>query len=162
MKRIWQTVVHGPWPYWVGAVVLAILNVLVLIVRRRPWGITTNLEEWAGWASSLTGLYDTQITIKQLLYSTGTYLNLGVILGSIWAALAASQFRWRPIRHKKYLISALIGGIMVGFGARIAYGCNIGGLLNGIASNSLTGWIFAAAVFLGTWIGAKLLLKFLM
>ncbi|MCO5387692.1 MAG: YeeE/YedE family protein [Desulfosporosinus sp.] len=50
----------------------------------------------------------------------------------------------------------------MGYGARIAYGCNVGALLNGIASSSLTGWIFAFAVFLGTWLGSKLLLKYLM
>ncbi|OLN33223.1 protein of unknown function DUF395, YeeE/YedE [Desulfosporosinus metallidurans] len=97
-----------------------------------------------------------------LMTSSGTYLNLGLLLGAFWATLVASQARFRPIRNKKFFFSALIGGMLMGYGARIAYGCNVGALLNGIASSSLTGWIFAIAVFLGTWIGSKLLVKYLL
>lgn len=163
MKKLWQKIFHDPWAYWVGAVVLAIFNILVLVVRRQPWGVTTNIEAWAEWIGMNTGvLQDQGVTFQHLIQSSGTYLNLGVILGAFWATLAASQARFRPIRHKKYIVSALIGGALMGYGARIAYGCNIGGLLNGIASSSLTGWIFAGAVFGGTWLGAKILVKYLL
>ncbi|MDI6812354.1 MAG: YeeE/YedE thiosulfate transporter family protein [Desulfitobacteriaceae bacterium] len=161
MKEIWRTAVHGPWPYWVGAMVLGGLNILVLLVRKRPWGVTSNLQDWAVWLAHLLGLASERIPVSQLLLAEGTYLNLGVVLGALWAALAASQWRFRPLRQRKFGFSALIGGLFLGYGARIAYGCNVGGLLNGIASSSLTGWVFALAVFLGTWIGAKILLKFL-
>ena len=154
---------HGPWAYWKGAIILGVLNILVLIVRREPWGITLNLEIWAEWIGTNLGLLDDRgFTLKRLMAASGTYLNLGVILGASWATLVASQVRFRPIRNKKFFFSALIGGLLMGYGARIAYGCNIGALLNGIASSSLTGWIFAIAVFLGTWLGSKLLLKYLM
>ena len=163
MKNGLKIIFKGPWAYWVGAVVLAILNILVLIVRQQPWGITTNILNWAKWLGSLVGLVDSQgITINQLMLLSGTYLNLGVILGAFWAALAASQTRFRPVRDKKYVISALAGGLLMGYGARIAYGCNIGLLLNGIASSSLTGWLFMIAVFIGTWLGSKILLRFLL
>lgn len=163
MKNGLKIIFKGPWAYWVGAVVLAILNILVLIVRQQPWGITTNLLNWAKWLGSLVGLFDSQdITINQLMLLSGTYLNLGVILGAFWAALAASQARFRPVRDKKYVISALAGGLLMGYGARIAYGCNIGLVLNGIASSSLTGWFFMIAVFIGSLLGSKILLRFLL
>jgi uncharacterized protein len=162
MKKSWNALFHGPWSYWVGAIILAILNILVLYVRQLPWGVTTNIEEWSLWVGSQIRLIPYQgIDLSDLLLSSGTYLNVGVVLGAFWATLSASQARFRPIRDKKFFISALIGGIFMGYGARIAYGCNIGGLLNGIASSSLTAWIFAAAVMIGTWIGTKLLIRFL-
>lgn len=162
MKKILRMIIHGPWAYWVGAIILAILNILVLMVRRQPWGVTTNVEAWAEWIGMNLGvLSDQGFTFKGLIYSSGTYLNLGVVLGAFWATLAASQGRFRPIRSKKFFFAALMGGMLMGYGARIAYGCNVGGLLNGIASSSLTGWIFGIAVFVGTWIGSKILLKFL-
>lgn len=161
MKGIWRTAVHGPWPYWVGAVVLGVLNILVLLVRKRPWGITSNLEDWSVWFAHFLGLTSENKPVSELLLSEGTYLNLGVILGSFLATLVAYQWRFRPLRQRKYWVSALTGGFLVGYGARIAYGCNIGGLLNGIASGSLTGWVFALAVFFGAWLGAKILLKFM-
>ncbi|CDX00278.1 hypothetical protein DesLBE_3111 [Desulfitobacterium sp. LBE] len=163
MGKKLEIIYKGPWAYWVGAVVLAILNMLVLVIRKRPWGITTNIEEWSVWIGSKIGLVNNiDINLKQLVLSDGTYLNLGVILGAFWATLAASQARFHPIKDKKFAISALIGGILMGYGARVAYGCNIGLVLNGIASSSLSGWIFAVAVFMGAWLGAKLLVRFLL
>ncbi|AFL98709.1 MULTISPECIES: YeeE/YedE thiosulfate transporter family protein [Desulfitobacterium] len=163
MGKKLQIIYKGPWAYWVGAAVLAILNMLVLVIRQRPWGITTNIEEWSVWIGSKIGLVNNlDISLKQLLLSDGTYLNLGVILGAFWATLVASQARFHPIKDKKFAISALIGGMLMGYGARVAYGCNIGLVLNGIASSSLSGWIFAVAVFMGTWLGAKLLVRFLL
>lgn len=163
MKKTLQTIIHGPWTYWVGAIILGVLNILVLIVRREPWGVTFNIEIWAEWMGTHLGLLDDRgFTFEKLMSYSGTYLNLGVLLGAFWATLVASQGRFRPIRDKKFFFSALIGGLMMGYGARIAYGCNVGALLNGIASSSLTGWIFAIATFIGTWLGSKLLLKYLM
>jgi len=163
MTRTLKAILHGPWAYWIGAIILGVLNILVLIVRREPWGITANLGIWGEWLGSNLGILDDQgLTFKHLMTFSGTYLNIGLLLGSIWATLVASQARFRPIRDKKFLFSALIGGLLMGYGARIAYGCNVGALLNGIASSSLTGWIFAIAVFFGTWLGSKLLLKYLL
>ena len=163
MKKALQTIIHGPWAYWIGAIILGVLNILVLIVRREPWGVTLNLENWGEWVGANLGLLDNQgFTFEALMASSGTYLNLGVVLGAFWAMLVASQVRFRPIRDKRFFYSALIGGLFMGYGARIAYGCNVGALLNGIASSSLTGWIFAIAVFVGTWLGSKLLLKYLL
>lgn len=163
MKKTLSTIIHGPWAYWIGAIILAVLNILVLIVRREPWGVTLNVENWAEWLGTNLGVLDDQgFTLQELMTASGTYLNLGLILGAFWATLVASQVRFRPIRDKKFLFSALIGGLLMGYGARIAYGCNVGALLNGIASSSLAGWIFAIAVFFGTWLGSKLLLRYLM
>jgi uncharacterized membrane protein YedE/YeeE len=62
------------------------------------------------------------------------------MLGALAAASAAGTLRaaWRvPLRS---LAAAIIGGLMLGYGARIAYGCNIGAYFSGIASGSLHGW----------------------
>jgi hypothetical protein len=44
----------------------------------------------------------------------------------------------------------------MGYGARIAYGCNIGAYFDGIASFSLHGWLWGAVALVGTAIGLKL------
>lgn len=162
MKTFWTFFSHGPWPYWVGALILAFLNIIILYVRQKPWGVTLNIEEWAQWLASLAGIVsESDLTFGELISLDGTYLNLGLVLGSLWSTLMASEARFRPIRRKKFFISALLGGLLMGYGARIAQGCNIGGFLNGIASGSLTGWIFGGSILVGVWIGTKLLIRFL-
>ena len=44
----------------------------------------------------------------------------------------------------------------MGYGARIAFGCNIGAFFSGIASTSLHGWLWIAAALPGSWAGLKL------
>ena len=48
-------------------------------------------------------------------------------------------------RAGRSLAAAIIGGLLLGYGARIAYGCNIGAFFSGIASGSLHGWLWLRA-----------------
>ena len=62
--------------------------------------------------------------------------------------------QWRvPIRA---LMMAVLGGLLMGYGARLAFGCNIGALFSGIASGSLHGWLWMAAALAGTALGVPL------
>lgn len=94
--------------------------------------------------------------------NSGTMLNLGVIFGALLSTLLASQFKIKKIKNKRQIVAAISGGLMMGYGARIAYGCNIGALFGGISSLSLSGWVFATFMFVGAVIGSKLLVKYFM
>ncbi len=48
----------------------------------------------------------------------------------------------------------------MGYGTRLAVGCNIGAFFSGIPSFSLHAWVFGIFVMLGTWVGVKILVKF--
>jgi uncharacterized protein len=50
----------------------------------------------------------------------------------------------------------VIGGVLLGYGARLAYGCNIGAYFSGIASSSLHGWLWFAAALAGSVVGTRL------
>ena len=50
----------------------------------------------------------------------------------------------------------LIGGFFLGYGARLASGCNIGAFFGGVASGSLHGWVWFIAAFAGTTMGTQL------
>jgi len=78
------------------------------------------------------------------------------VLGALLAALLAGRFApaWRiPARS---LAAAIIGGLMLGYGSRIAYGCNIGAYFSGIASGSLHGWLWLPCAFAGNILGTYL------
>ena len=57
---------------------------------------------------------------------------------------------------EKQIIAAVIGGLLLGYGARIAFGCNIGAYFSGIGSTSLHGWLWFLSAFVGSILGTKL------
>src|SRR3712207_9192264 len=83
-------------------------------------------------------------------------MDFGIILGALLASALAGRFAptWRvPLRSA---VAAVIGGLLLGYGARLAYGCNIGAYFSGIASASLHGWLWLAAAFRGNLGGTRL------
>jgi uncharacterized membrane protein YedE/YeeE len=54
----------------------------------------------------------------------------------------------------------VIGGLLLGYGARLAFGCNIGALLAGISSGSLHGWLWLVSGFAGNIAGVYLRIAF--
>lgn len=101
------------------------------------------------------------ITNHNAFINKYTILNMGVIMGSLIATLMASQFKLKKVKSKKQLIFALLGGIMMGYGTRLALGCNIGAFFSGIPSFSLHAWVFGIFTILGAWVGCKILIRFL-
>lgn len=157
----------GPWPLAWGAVGLAIVNVATLVVSGRPWGITgafalwgaktaaalgVDVASWSYWrvparAASLAAPVITDVT---------SVMNAGIVLGALAAAALAGRFRpgWRT--SPRSLAAALIGGLFLGYGARLASGCNIGAYFSGVASTSLHGYVWFLAALAGTVAGTRL------
>ncbi|WFD10189.1 YeeE/YedE thiosulfate transporter family protein [Tepidibacter hydrothermalis] len=165
-----------PWPYWVGGILLGLLNVILLATSGISWQITSGFLLWGVGILQLFGLdpfsweyfnhfqhyYSSVIVEHNAFINKYTILNMGVIVGSLIATLMASQFKWKKIKSKKQFIFALLGGIMMGYGTRLATGCNIGAFFSGIPSFSLHAWVFGVFAILGAWVGCKILIKFLL
>ncbi|MGE7601659.1 YeeE/YedE thiosulfate transporter family protein [Peribacillus sp. NPDC097675] len=91
------------------------------------------------------------ITGENALIDWGTFLVLGIFLGSFIAAKGSGEFRWR-LPDVKTLRNNAIGGVIMGFGASIAGGCTIG---NGLVNSALfawQGWVAIVFFLLGTWV----------
>jgi len=158
---------RGPWPLAAGAIGLAIVNIATLYLSGRPWGVTGAFALWGARISAAAGVpiaswpYWTApaqaASLKApLAADITTVMDIGIILGALAAAAAAGRFAptWRvPMRS---LAAAIVGGLLLGYGARIAYGCNIGAYFSGIASGSLHGWLWLVAAMGGNAMGAVL------
>jgi uncharacterized membrane protein YedE/YeeE len=83
-------------------------------------------------------------------------MDFGIILGALLAAILAGRFApvWKISMPS--MAAAVIGGLLLGYGARIAYGCNIGAYFSGIASGSMHGWLWLPAAFAGSILGTSL------
>ena len=97
-----------------------------------------------------------------IMMHAATWRNFGIIFGALFASLMASGFKIKKIKSGKQVVAATLGGLLMGYGARIAFGCNIGALFSGIASLSVSGWLFAVFMFVGAVVGSKLLVKYFM
>lgn len=158
------------WPYWFGGVVLGILNVAFLFITAEPLGITTTMSLWGGALLEIMGVtpgdwdyfnfYRDGSFLKYTFFSEGTWMNIGITMGAMLGALMSSQFRIRAVKSGRYVFAALLGGFLMGYGARLAPRCNIGSLLGAIPSLSIQGWVFALFVFAGAFIGTKLVVKY--
>jgi uncharacterized protein len=172
-NELYKKWLKNAWPYVTGAVLLSLFQIVTLTTTGTPWGVSAVFANWGAWVyEAFGGNVDkwyyfanpsAQATLDAgFLNDPGSWRNIGVILGAILAALFASQFKVKMIKNKKQIIAAVIGGLIMGYGARIAFGCNIGALFGGIASLSLSGWVFGIAMFFGAIVGSKLLVKFFM
>ena len=83
------------------------------------------------------------------------WLVLGIVLASFAAALTGNRFKFQQITLRNGL-TALLGGVLLGWSSMIALGCTVGVLLSGTQSFALSGWVFFATVFIGSWLGIKL------
>jgi uncharacterized membrane protein YedE/YeeE len=165
--RGWQRLLHGPWPLAIGAVLLALGNFATLALAGRPWGITTAFALWGSKILDVAGFdvifWDywqaparANALHDSVFADVTSVMNFGIVLGALLAAGLAGKFApsWKvPFRS---LLAAVIGGLLLGYGARLAYGCNIGAYFSGIATSSLHGWVWLVAAFAGSIIGTRL------
>ena len=158
---------RGPWPLAAGALGLAAVNIATLVIGGRPWGVTSAFALWgakaytamggdvSSWAYWSAPAQATALKSSVLLDVTSV-MDFGIILGALTASMLAGRFTpsWKvPGRS---LMAAVVGGLLLGYGARIAYGCNIGAYFSGIASGSLHGWLWLVAAFAGSMVGTEL------
>ncbi|MEA4825481.1 YeeE/YedE thiosulfate transporter family protein [Clostridium sp. JNZ J1-5] len=172
-NKFYKSWFKNAWTYVIGAILLSVFQIVTLATTGNPWGVSGAFANWGAWLYRAVGgnvdkwyYFSTpgaQATLNGgFLNDPGSIRNLGIILGALMATLLASQFKIKKIKSKKQVVAAIIGGLLMGYGARISFGCNIGALYSGIASLSLSGWVFGLFLFLGAMIGSKLLVKFFM
>ncbi len=165
-----------PWPYWIGGLLLGLMNVILLALLGFSWQITSSFLLWGVGVLEWFGLdplsweyfnhfqyFYQPITLRgNIFFNEYSLLVLGIVFGSLLVTLLASQFKFKKIKDKKQFFMALIGGLMMGYGTRLAGGCNIGAFFSGIPSLSLHGWIFGIFLFLGTGFAIKYLIRFIL
>lgn len=158
---------RGPWPLVAGAVALAVLNFATLALAGRPWGITSAFALWGAKGAQLVGIDPTawaywqtpgnaKALAESIFADVTSVMDFGIIAGAMLAAALAGKFAPNLDIPLRSVLAAVVGGLLLGYGARIAYGCNIGAYFSGIASGSLHGYLWAVAAFAGNILGVKL------
>ncbi len=139
-----------------------------LVVAGQPWGIVYGLGLWGAkivsWvgvdlsANAFWGREAQQAQIAgSLLDDVTSVTNLGLLLGSFliaWRRRAACPSAGSVTRTQWFWVVG--AGLVLGYSARLAFGCNVGAYFSGIASGSLHGWVWFACAFAGSVYGVRL------
>ncbi len=166
-ESFFKQLIHGPWPIWWGVVGLTVFSLMTLLLAGHPWSITFAFGLWgakiwsalggdvANWAYWSAG-YPAKALNQSVLADITSLMNFGIILGAMLAAALAGKYAPEGELKLKRILTAIIGGFLLGYGARLAFGCNIGALVGGMASGSLHAWLWLVSAFIGGIVGVKI------
>src|SRR5262245_24922480 len=144
-----------PWPVLPSALVIAALNVF-LFAFDRPWTASDGLRNWGDSFLQLIGLIDEPDLLPPHLYS-GSVLNFGSLMGGLTAALLGREFGFRNAPATE-LIKGALGGLLMGLGAMLSFGCNIGGFFSALSALSLSGLGMMAGLLIGGFAGTRIII----
>jgi uncharacterized protein len=159
-------------PYAAGAGI-GLLGCLALLLSNKPIGCSTALVRTSG---MLERLFRGDKVLKKPYYKKyvpeidwGWMLLLGVFIGAFISARLSGTFavQWVPGAWAQAAgdsplvrwIVALIGGILLGLGARWAGGCTSGHGISGTMQLAVSSWVSAICFFVGGIATAMLLFK---
>lgn len=159
---------------WIVAVVAAALILVYVFATKTterasaPWSwwlaavAVTAVAMFGFWASGQAGrMYGLGVTGGWIsvfkTFAAGGELDwegaevLGIVLGALVTALVYKEFKFRVPRDGKTFLQVAIGGAMMGFGAVMAGGCNIGHVLTGVPQLAVSSIIAGVFFVLGNW-----------
>lgn len=147
--------------------VIAVLCWAVFGLSGHPWGVTFGFTLWGAKLVQGLGVPVENFIFWQwpgparalehsVLSDVSSLMNVGMVLGAAIIASVSGQLNRQSWPSGRQLVAAALGGILMGIGARLSFGCNIGAFLGGIASGSLHGWIWFVLAMGGSWAGIQL------
>jgi uncharacterized membrane protein YedE/YeeE len=159
-------------PYVVG-VGIGILSWLSFLLSDHPLGCSTAFVRTSGMIEKLfRGKKVEERPYYRQFSPTITWecmLVLGVIIGAFVSAKLSGrfEFNWIPSKWETAVgdtvfirwITALIGGIFLGFGARWAGGCTSGHGISGMLQLAVSSWLAAICFFIGGIVTAMLIFR---
>lgn len=161
-------------PYAVG-IGIGILSWLTWLISSKPLGCSTTFARTAGMIErALLGKRTTQKLYYQEVKPIVDWqymLVVGIVIGALVSALLSGDFElvWIPSLWAAAfgngvglrLIVALVGGVLLGFGARWADGCTSGHGIGGTMQLAVSSWISSVCFFVGGIIAAFALYRWI-
>ena len=140
-----ESIFKKAYPWWVTGIVIGIIGTVAYIVANGVLGITGGWMDLSLWLTTADAV------------AWAGFIIVGIILGSFLGAIISGEFKIRVPKDGLTLLKQLIGGLLMGFGAVTAMGCNITNILGGVPQLSLHSIITGACIMFGSWIMAYLL-----
>lgn len=150
------------WSPFPAVIAAGLLSAYYFGITGTFWAVTGEFTRWGGHILQLFGYHPETWGYFKVIHLEGTPLDridgvmvLGMFAGCFSAALWANNVKLRLPKYRIRIVQAVLGGLIAGFGARLAMGCNLAAFFTGIPQFSLHAWFFALATAAGSWFGAK-------
>jgi uncharacterized membrane protein YedE/YeeE len=154
-KKLWNPIF--------GGIMIGIAMILTFYISGRGLGASGAMTDFAVWLQNLVAPSINQSSgyFSKYVANGANPLNdylifmaIGILIGSFLAGLVSKDLKFEVLKgpnisNKGRLIYALIGGIFIGYAARMARGCTSGQALVGGAELSVGSWAFMFAIFAG-------------
>lgn len=153
------------WPALLTGALVGLVGVLAFL-KDRPLGVTSQLSGLTRTALDAQGVLPGAllgldrrlggcIALVVDTITTNGWLVLGIVAGSFAAALPGRRARIERLTPRGGG-AAVLGGVLLGWGAIIGLGCTVGVFLSGTQALAVSGWVFAAAVSAAAAVGFRL------
>ena len=179
--------IRETWPWWVGGPLIGLVVPVVYLYGGRKWGVSSTLRHLCA-ATVPAGLEHFRYDWRsrggwQLLMALGMVIGAAIasaflaspdpvlpISERTWAALSElglqdreglvplSLFSWRGLTTGAGFLLIVVGGFLVGFGARYANGCTSGHAISGLSNLQLS----SLAAVVGFFVGGLIVTHFLL
>lgn len=154
-KKLWNPVF--------GGIMIGIAMILTFYISGRGLGASGAMTDFAVWLQNLIAPSLNQSSEYFSKYVANganplndylIYMAIGILIGSFLAGMVSKSLKFEILKgpnisNKGRLFYALIGGILVGYAARMARGCTSGQALVGGAELSVGSWAFMFSIFAG-------------
>ena len=89
------------------------------------------------------------------------YISLGMFFGAIVSAVLSKEFYLRFPRRLGEWVMITIGGLLMGFGIRLAFVCNVSTFFGLTPQMNLGGYLAISGILGGAWVGSWIYKKVL-
>lgn len=150
-----------------GAVLIAVLAVLILVIAGQPWGVVYGFGLWAAKIAQAGHVFDPALNafwsqpvnataLEQSVFLDLTSItNIGILAGALWIFSRNKTGEAKKLTTQQWLVG-IIAGFLLGYSSRLAFGCNVGAMVSGISTGSIHGWIWVVMAFLGSLVGVRI------
>lgn len=160
--KLYQKIFKEYWNPYVAIAIAGMISALYFGVTGTVWAVTGEFTRLGGHLLQGLGVDVSDWAYFDLVSLEGTPLSrtdgwivIGMLVGAMITVLLSNSFKIRVPKQKRRLVQGFIGGIIAGFGARLALGCNLAAFFTGVPQFSFHSWIFMVTTAVGTYFGVK-------
>lgn len=161
--KLYNKLFQSYWNPYIAIGIAGILSALYFGITKTVWAVTGEFTRIGGHILEFFGVDISDWAYFQLIGMEGNtftrtdgWIVLGMFIGALITVLLSNNFKVRNPILKRRLVQGLIGGVIAGFGARLALGCNLAAFFTGVPQFSFHSWIFMVATAIGTYFGFKI------